>query len=60
MSYLSLGHSEMAGDQNPIPGIYMPTANFWKTSSDALRTFKSSGASCYSGVPCFVQKPGTR
>src|SRR5215204_636008 len=30
---------------------------FCKTSSDALRTFKSFRASCYSGVPCFHRNP---
>jgi hypothetical protein len=44
---------DSAGDQNPTRRIYMPTTNFTKTSSDVLRTFKSFGASCYSGLPVF-------
>jgi hypothetical protein len=44
---------EVAGDETSNRGIYMPTAILYKTSSDALRTFKSSRASCYSGVPVF-------
>src|SRR6185369_13486171 len=46
------------GDQIPKSGIYMPTTILQKTSSGAPRTFKSLGASCYSGVPCFRPKPG--
>ena len=38
----------------------MPTAIFQKTSSGALRTFKTSAASCYSGVPVFRPDPAAR